>query len=95
MHDLGAISKEKVSTLKISNKESYPLTGKKLKVTYNSIYNPGYKMADLAPQSSDVYAKELDVDFTAGETKVFKLKATRGQHLVNIEDEYKFNIVLE
>ncbi len=95
MHDLGKISNEKIFTLKISNKESYPLTGKKLKVTYNSIYNPGYKMADISPNSVDAYAKELDVNFTAGETKVFKLKATRGQHLVNIEDEYKFNIVLE
>lgn len=94
-YDLGSISNEKVFMLKVTNKESYPIKEKKLRVDFYSVYNPGYKMAMLAPDGTEDYSKTLDVEFLAGETKIFKLKMARNPSLSNVEDEYKFNIILE
>ena len=95
IYDLGTINEDKIFCLKISNKEAHPLKGRKLKVSYYSIYNPGYKLAKLATTNSDVFVTELDVSLEAGETKLFNLKAIKDNDITNLENEYKFNIILE
>gem|GEM_PF-5116348 len=95
IYNLGTISDDKIFSLVVSNKESYPLKDRKLKVSYYSIYNPGYKLAQLAPEDSDIFSTKLDITLGAGETKAFKLKAIKDSDVVNLEDEYKFSIILE
>lgn len=95
IYNLGTINEDKIFSFKISNKESYPLKDRKLKVSYYSIYNPGYKLAQLAPGDSDTFSTELNITLGAGETKVFKLKAIKDNDITNLEDEFKFNIILE
>jgi hypothetical protein len=95
IYDLGLINQDQIFVLKISNKESFPLNDRKLRVSYYTIYNPGYKLAQLAEDGSLDFETELDVTLGAGETKIYQLKAIKDNNIVNIEDEYKFNIVLE
>lgn len=95
IYNLGTISDDKIFSLMLSNKEAYPLKNRKLKVSYYSIYNPGYKLAQLALKGSDKFTTELEVSIGPGENKVFNLKAIKDSDVVNLEDEYKFNIILE
>ena len=95
VYDLGTINKDKIFNLKISNKEAYPLKDKDLKVSYYSVYNPGYKLAQLAEEDSDIFSSKLTVTLEAGETKSFKLKAIKDGNITNLEDEYKFSIIIE
>lgn len=95
MHDLGKVGEEKSFILKITNKESYPLQEKILKVSNYTIYNPGYKITQISFESRNDYHDSLKVSFGPGETRLFRLKISRDDSLTNIEDEYKFNIVLE
>ena len=95
MHSLGPISGEKIFNVKITNKESYPLKDKNIKVSYYSVYNKGNKLAKIAFENGDNYLTTLNTNFAPGETKLFKLKIARDNTFISIEDEYKFNIILE
>lgn len=95
IYNLGQISGERIFDLKISNKEAYDLNNRKLKVSYYNIYNPGFKLAQIAEGGSADFKTELDISILAGETKVYKLKAVKDKSILNIENEYKFNIIFE
>lgn len=95
IYDLGTINRYKNFSLKICNKERYSLENKSLRVGYYSPYNTGYKIAKIAIDGSDEYKDELQVSFTPGENRLFKLKIDNFENLSNLEDEYKFNIILE
>ena len=95
VYDLGVINRYKNFSLKVCNKENYAINDKILKVEYYSAYNPGHKIAKIAYENSDDYCDELKVDFAPGENRLFKLKVEHIEGVSNIEEEYKFNIVLE
>lgn len=95
VYDLGVINRYKNFSLKVCNKEKYAINDKTLKVEYYSAYNPGNKIAKIAYENSDDYCDELKVDFNPGENRLFKLKVEHIEGVSNIEEEYKFNIVLE
>lgn len=95
MYDLGRISNDTIFNLIITNKESYDIAGKSLKVSYYSLLNRAYEYVEIAEETSDDYSKSIQTSFTPGESKIFKLKITKDVLYSEINSDYEFSIILE
>lgn len=94
-YDLGGISGEKIFELKIVNKEQYELTDRKISVTYASLLNSGHKAVDIAEENSDDFYDSITTTFAPGETKKFKIRVIKNKTYMQVDGDYKFNILFE
>lgn len=94
-YNLGNISYEKTFELKIVNRESYELTDKKVSVTYASMLNAGYKAVEISDENGTSFSDSVVATFSPGETKKFKLRITKNKTYMQIDEQYKFNILFE
>lgn len=95
LYDLGLISASQEFELRVVNNEAYALSSRKLSISYYTYTNPGYQSVDIAEANSTDFKKELNVSFTAGEAKTFKLKVSDYKTYLNLDDSYRFKINLE
>lgn len=96
LFDLGEISKDTVFDITITNKESFDITDKTVRISYYSYLNNSYKFVKIAKEQDDKFNDKIEnINFLSGSNTKIKLQINKNTIYSELDEQCKFSIIIE